>query len=154
VTKKSKRADHLPRLRRAKQRRVFTTLMLGLDDMFRTTLGQFEARYVLEMRHVFQRVMACHLKGETATAHEIGKHSGLARMTVQRILDDLIDIGWLEHDGSHYWLSRGTAKLPVMPRSAYAKGTKLVIDAAKELQSKRKKIKRLPKTGKYSGGKK
>jgi DNA-binding MarR family transcriptional regulator len=113
--------------------------MLGLDELFRTTLGQFEARYVLEMRHVFQRVIACHLKGETATAHEIGKHSGLARMTVQRILDDLVRVGWVERAGSHYWLSRRTAKMPVMPRSAYDKATKLVIDAAKELQSKRKK---------------
>jgi hypothetical protein len=153
MTKKSKRADRLPRLRRTKQRRVFVTLMLALDAMFRETLGEFEARYVLEMRHVFQRVMACHLKGETATAHEIGKHSGLARMTVQRILDDLVDIGWVTHEGSHYWISPRTAKMPVMPRSVYDRATKLVIDAAKELQSKRKN-KRLPKTGKYSSGKK
>jgi DNA-binding IclR family transcriptional regulator len=113
--------------------------MLALDEMFRETMGQFEARYVLEMRHVFQRVMHCHIKNETATAHEIAKHSGLARMTVQRILDDLVRIGWVEHAGSHYWISKRTAKMPVMPRSVYDRATKLVLDAAKELRSKRKK---------------
>jgi hypothetical protein len=139
MTKRSKRVDRLPRLKRVKERRVFADLMLGLDDLFRTTLGQFEARKVLEMRHVFQRVMRCHLKGETATAHEIARHSGLARMTVARTLNDLVRIGWLQRDGSHFYLSKRTARLPTMPRTAYAKAIKLVIDAARDLQSKRKK---------------
>lgn len=139
VTKKSKQTEHLPRLKRLKERRVFTGLMLGWDDMFRTILGNFDARYALEMRHVHQRVLACHIKGETATAHEIGKASGLSRETVRRILDDLVRIGWLDRNGSHFWISESTAKMPLMPRTAYDKAIKMIITGAKELQSKKKK---------------
>ena len=140
MPKKSK-PERLPRLKRLKQRRVFTELMVGLDDLFRMTLEgttvedkegkkkKFDARYVYEVRPVFQRVIACHIKGETATAHEIAKHSGLSRETVRRILDDLIDIGWLDRNGSHFWISESAAKVPVMPRIAYDKATKLVIAA-------------------------
>lgn len=135
MTKKSKPAK-LPRLKRLKERRVFTELMLGWDDLFRAILGNFDARYALEMRHVHQRVLACHIKGETATAHEISKASGLSRETVRRILDDLVRIGWLDRNGSHFWISAHTAKSPTMP---YDKATKLVIAAAKELRSKKKK---------------
>ncbi len=150
MTKKSK-PERLPRLKRLKQRRVFTELMLGLDALFRTTLEgttvedkkgkkkKFDALYVYEVRPVFQCVIACHIKGKTATAHEIAKHIGLSRETVRRMLDDLVGIGWLDHNGSHFWLSESTAKMPVMPRSAYDKATKLVIAAAKDLQSKKKK---------------
>jgi hypothetical protein len=150
MTKKSK-PERLPRLKRLKERRVFTELILGLDDLFRATFEgatiedkkgktkTFDARYVLEMRHVFQRVLGCHIKGETATAYEIAKHSGLSRETVRRILEDLVHIGWLDRNGSHFWISEATAKLPVMPRSAYDKATRLVIAAAKDLQSKKKK---------------
>lgn len=135
MTKKSKPA-HLPRLRRLKERRVFTELMLELDDLFRATLGKFDTRYVLEMRHVFQRVLARHIKGETATAHEIAKASGLSRETVRRILDDLVGIGWLDRSGSHFWISADVAESPPM---TYDKATKLVIAAAKELQFRKKK---------------
>jgi response regulator of citrate/malate metabolism len=147
MTKKST-PEHLPRLKQYKQRRVFTELMLGLDALFRATLEgmtiegtkrNIDARYVLEIRHVFQRVLACHLKGETATAHEIAKASGLSRETVRRILDDLVGIRWLDRNGSHFWISARTAKMPAMPLSAYDKATKLVIAAAKELRSKKKK---------------
>lgn len=115
---------------------MFTELLLGWDNLFRTILGQFDARYALEMRHVHQRVLACHIKGKTATAHEIAKASGLSRETVRRILDDLVSIGWLDRNGSHFWVSAGIARSPEMP---YDKATKLVLAAAKELRSKKKK---------------
>ena len=143
MSKKSK--QELPRLHRLKERRVFTELMLGLDKLFRETfehdrhIGKFEARYILELRPVFQTVIANHIKGKTSTAHGIAKDIGIPRTTVLRILDDLIVLHWVERSRSQYWISANTARLPTLTRESYRKATKLVIDAANELQSKNKK---------------
>ena len=143
MSKKSKQG--LPRLRQLKERRAFTELMLGLDKLFREAfeydrhIGKFEARYILELRPVFQTVIANHIKGKTSTAHGIAKDIGIPRTTVLRILDDLILLDWVERSGSQYWISEYTARLPTMKRAAYRKAVELVIDTAKELQSKSKK---------------
>jgi DNA-binding GntR family transcriptional regulator len=140
VTKKSKRAKKPMRLKMLKQRRAFTNLMLGLDDIFRDVLGhKYKPAHIMELRHVYQRIIANHLDGEPSTALGLAKRSGIPRETIRRILKDLRAVRWVVRNAEGYWVSPRIVKLPVMPQEAYARATVLVLAAAKELQRSTKK---------------
>lgn len=136
MTKNRKPPKRLPPLKFQKQRLAVIQLMLGLDELFLPNVRKSDPRYVLEMRPVYRRVVVNHSAGNTSTAKQIAKSSGLARETVRRILDDLVRLRWLCRRGSEFWISAHAAKSSPWNHD---KAAELVLAAAKELRSKRNK---------------